>query len=58
MRLPGPLSTRDYIILNAFDNGASKTFLSTSCYLSQLNSGNSPSDDALTTAVASAGGKI
>ena len=57
MKLPWPLSTRDYIILNAFD-GASKTFLSASCYSSQLNSGKSPYDDDSTTAVASANGEI
>jgi hypothetical protein len=55
--LPYPVSTRDYIILNAFD-GASKTFLSTSCYSSQLKSGESPYEDDSTTAVASADGKI
>lgn len=67
LTLPCPFTTRDFIILNAVD-GASKTFLSTSCYSSQLLiPGKSPydyehdSDHSMTTtptAVSSADGNI
>ena len=63
LTLPCPFVTRDYIILNASD-GASKTFLSTSCYSLQLNPGKSPYDNgdstiaAASVAATDADGKI